>query len=240
MAGLLFRRETTRHWQRLLAVAAVLSCLGLASLAVDLPVATWLRSHRPRLTAFKDFRGVEREIVRLLNFSEAFAHGTGVAVLLAAVLALDPTLRRGRSGNAGWSDFARMVAATYAGGLAANLIKATIARVRPRAADLADLPSALATFGDGALALTDPGSSDLASFPSGHAATAAGLAAALSWRYPQATWFFAAIAALAAMQRVVSLAHYPSDVCCGAALGLVMAAVCLSCGPRPRAGSGMD
>jgi hypothetical protein len=77
-------------------------------------------------------------------------------------------------------------------------------------------------------------------FPSGHAATAAGLAAALSWRYPQATWFFAAIAALAAMQRVVSLAHYPSDVCCGAALGLVMAAVCLSCGPRPRAGSGMD
>lgn len=214
----------------MLAVAATLSCLGLAALAIDLPVASWLHAHRP-----------PREIVRLLNFSEAFAHGTGVAVLLAAVLALDPAVRpRGRSGDAGWGDFARMVAATYSGGLVANLIKATIARVRPRAADLADLPSALATFGDGALALPDPGSSDLASFPSGHAATAAGLAAALSWRYPQATWFFAAIATLAAMQRVVSLAHYPSDVGCGAALGLATAAVCLSFSSRPRPGPGMD
>lgn len=217
-------------------MAAALSCLGLAALAIDLPVATWLHSHRP-----------PREIVRLLNFSEVFAHGTGVAVLLAAVLALDPALRpRSPAGNAGWGDFARMVAATYAGGLAANLIKATIARVRPRAADLteladlADLPGALATFGDGALALSAPGSSDLASFPSGHAATAAGLAAALSWRYPQAAWFFAAIATLAAMQRVVSLAHYPSDVCCGAALGLTMASACLSFGSRPRQDPGMD
>ena len=223
-------RETVHLRRRLLALAAVLACLGLAALAIDLPVAEWLRGHRP-----------PREIVRLLNFSEVFAHGTGVAVFLAAVLALDPVLRpRGRSGNAGWHDFARMVAATYAGGLAANLIKATVARVRPRAADLADLPSALATFGDGALALPDPGSSDLASFPSGHAATAAGLAAALSWRYPQAAWFFAALATLAGMQRVVALAHYPSDVAFGAALGLTMAAACLSVGSRPRPASGMD
>lgn len=219
--------------RRLLAVAAALCCLGFAALAVDLPVAAWFRGHQP-----------PREIVRLLSFSEVFAHGTGVAVLLAAVLALDPTLRpRGGSGGRGWTDFARIVSATYAGGLAANLIKATVARVRPRAADLADLPGALATFGDGALALAEPGSADLASFPSGHAATAAGLAAALAWRYPHGCWFFAAIATLAALQRVVASAHYPSDVACGAALGLAMAAACLSVStPRPglRPGAGMD
>jgi membrane-associated phospholipid phosphatase len=216
--------------RRLLATAALLACLGVAALAIDPAVAIWFRTHRP-----------PREIARLLNFSEAFAHGTGVAVMLAAVFALDPTIRP-RRGGGGWSDFARMVAATYAGGLAANLIKATVARVRPRAADLAELTSGLATFGDGVLAMADPGSSDIASFPSGHAATAAGLAAALCWRYPHGTWFFATVATLAALQRVVSSAHYPSDVACGAALGLAAAAACLSVSPRARLQptSGMD
>jgi membrane-associated phospholipid phosphatase len=127
-----------------------------------------------------------------------------------------------------------MVAAAYAGGLVANLIKATVIRVRPRAADLANLPGVLHTFGAAALALPEPGSSDLASFPSGHAATAAGFAAALCWRYPQGAWFFALLAALAAAQRVVVSAHYPSDVACGAAVGLAAAAACLA-GPGSEA-----
>lgn len=217
--------------RRLLAGAVVLACLGLAALAIDLPVAAWFLVHRP-----------PREIVRLLNFSEVFAHGTGVAVLLVAVLALDPAIRsRSRSASVGWRCFARMVLASYAGGLAAQLVKGTVIRVRPRAADLADLPNVLATFSNGALSLADHGSSDLASFPSGHAATAAGLAAALSWRYPHASPFFAAMATLAALQRIVAKAHYPSDVACGAALGLAVAAACLTVRPGPlRQPSGMD
>lgn len=218
-----FARQLPR---RLLATAAGLACIGLAALLIDVPVATWFREHRP-----------PREIVRLLNFTEAFAHGTGVALLLAAVLALDPSFRpRRHGGGSVWRDFLRMVTAAYAGGLAANVIKATVARVRPRAADFADLPGVLHTFGDTALALPEPGSADLASFPSGHAATAAGLAAALCWRYPQGAWFFAVVATLAALQRVVSSAHYPSDVACGAALGLVTAAACLGA-PGGRGGS---
>jgi membrane-associated phospholipid phosphatase len=35
------------------------------------------------------------------------------------------------------------------------------------------------------------------------------------------------IATLAATQRIVSSAHYPSDVACGAAIGLLGAALCL-------------
>ncbi|MFN9368389.1 MAG: phosphatase PAP2 family protein [Planctomycetia bacterium] len=231
MAGSIDSPSVRQLPRRLIGGAAVLACLGIAALAIDVPVATWMRTHRP-----------PREITRLLNFSEAFAHGTGVAVFLIAVVAIDPSLRPGgRAGGRDWSNFVRMVSAAYAGGIAANVIKAMVARVRPRAADFVDLPGVMATFGDGALALADPGSSDLASFPSGHAATAAGLAAALAWRYPHGGWFFAAIAALSGLQRIVASAHYPSDVCCGAALGLLMAAACLSVIPRsrPRSGSGM-
>ena len=120
-----------------------------------------------------------------------------------------------------------MVVTAFAGGLMATLIKATLVdRVRPRAADLAAAVSSLATFGD-SLAANIASHSDINSFPSGHAATAAGLAAALAWKYPRGTWFFVALAAAAAAQRVASLAHYPSDVLMGAAVGLLSAAFLL-------------
>jgi len=128
----------------------------------------------------------------------------------------------------------RMVAATFAGGIMANVIKFTpLDRVRPRAADLSAVASALATFGD-TIATTVGSHSDINSFPSGHSATAAGLAAALVWKYPRGTWLFLLLAASAAAQRIATSAHYPSDVFMGAALGLACAAAML--GPsRPHA-----
>lgn len=216
--------------RRLLALAAVVACLGALSLAVDLPVARWCKSAR-----------LPREALRLVNFSEAFAHGTGAAALLVVVLALDPSLRLplpGRSGP-GARDFLRLVAATFTGGLVVDLVKASVERVRPRAADLASLASAMGTFGDSALAAGAGGRSDMTSFPSGHSAVAAGFAAALAWRYPRGAAVFAVIAILAAAQRVVSSAHYPSDVACGAAFGLLCAAICLG-GRAPDATSRPD
>ncbi|MFH1033174.1 MAG: phosphatase PAP2 family protein [Pseudomonadota bacterium] len=64
--------------------------------------------------------------------------------------------------------------------------------------------------------------SDLLSFPSGHAATSFAVAAALSVFYPRMAWLFYALAALIALGRVVSNAHYLSDVMAGAALGLAV------------------
>jgi membrane-associated phospholipid phosphatase len=242
--------------RRLLAIAATLACLGSAALAVDLPVARWFKGHRP-----------PSEINRLLNLSEAFAHGTGVAVILLVAAVLDPSLTalgrptRGRGGmrSAGETttagepmaesasargpllrrltatDLFRLVAAAYAGGLVVDVIKAVVDRVRPRAADLHGTASALATFGEQAAAWAREqavtSASDLNSFPSGHSATAAGLAAALSWKYPRGAWAFAALAVCGASQRVVSLAHYPSDACLGLAIGLAAAALLL--GDRP-------
>jgi membrane-associated phospholipid phosphatase len=47
------------------------------------------------------------------------------------------------------------------------------------------------------------------------------------------------LAAAAALQRVVTSAHYPSDVACGAAMGLIGAACCLG-GPRAIRGTMAD
>lgn len=212
-----------------LLVAAGLAAVGIVLLAVDLPVARWFRAHR-----------LPGDLGRLVDLSEVFAHGLGVAVLLAVTTALDPTLRGMAAAR---RDLLRLVAAAYAGGLVVDLIKLVVTRVRPRAADLSAVASALGTFGTAAVdghlmagGLTGK-SSDLMSFPSGHAATAAGLATALCWKYPHGIPVFVLLATMAAAQRVVSSAHYPSDTAFGAAVGVALAAACLGCS-RPAGEAG--
>jgi membrane-associated phospholipid phosphatase len=205
--------------RRLIATAVTLACLGGLALSIDVDVARWCKTgHLPK------------ELLRFLNFSEVFGHGLGVGTLLVAAAVLDPSLagRRvmPRLGRLPLSpDWARMVAATFAGGIMANVIKElAVDRVRPRAADLTAAASAFATFGN-TLATHVASHADVNSFPSGHSATAAGLAAALAWKYPRGTGLFAVLAASAAAQRVATSAHYPSDVLFGAALGLACAAI---------------
>ena len=202
----------------LLAAATGLIAAGAAAFCIDLPVAEWFKAHR-----------VPGEIGRLVNLLEISGHSLGAAIVLIAVVTLDRTLRMpipGRFG-AGEQVFTKMIAATYLGGLLVDVIKVSVERVRPRAADLASVASWLGTFGDGSLAVDKPHLNDLMSFPSGHSAVAAGLAAALAWRYPHGWVLFALLAGATAIQRVVTSAHYPSDVACGAAVGLIGAACCL-------------
>ncbi|MGB8852311.1 MAG: phosphatase PAP2 family protein [Pirellulales bacterium] len=202
--------------QRLCAIAFGLLFVGAACLPLDVPIAAWIKTH-----------GLPRELNRLLNFMEIFAHGTGITVLFLALLAIDPSLR---SRPAWPGTFARMVAALLTASACTSLLKSLIERVRPRAADLGSLASVFGTFGTSSL-IDGRGGADVLSFPSGHAGAAAAFAAALAWRYPQGTAAFAVIAALAATQRVSSSAHYPSDIAFGAAVGLLAASVWL--GPPP-------
>lgn len=219
-----------RYRTSLLCLAGGLAVLGCLVMPFDLAVAGWCKSHR-----------LPREVMRLLNFAEIFGHGTGVAMLMAALLVIDRSLvgrqaaataTRAVSDAFGTARFAflRMVAAICAGGLTVDLIKLQVARVRPHAADLAAVPTVLGTFGTAALARDASSRSDIMSFPSGHSAVAAALAAALGWRYQHGRPAFAALALLAGLQRVAASAHYPSDVAFGAAIGLACAAICL--GPR--------
>ena len=248
---------------RLLVAAAILTGLGLASLAIDLPVAQWCRADpiaKPfvRVTNLSEllthrtdvaillFRAIWKEFLKVVNFAEVFAQGTGVAILLFTVLWLDPSLAfpslrwpairwPSFQPRAGQQNFARLIGAAAAGGLLTDGLKLLVERVRPRAAGLADLlanGSGLDTFGTSSL-VAATSHSDLHSFPSGHAAVAAGLAAGLSWKYPRGLPLFALFAVLASLQRVATQAHYPSDVCWGAACGLLGATIFL--GNKPPA-----
>jgi membrane-associated phospholipid phosphatase len=215
-------------------VAGLLVVLGCLAFLVDVPVAEWCRQHR-----------LPREIAKLVDFAELFGHGLGAAVLLAIGLALDPLLRQASGLAAARWDIARLLAATYAGGLLiVDVLKLAVDRVRPRAAEFASISSVFDTFGTGVWrAAGEPDvviklgkAADLMSFPSGHAAVAAGLATALAWKYPHGLPVFACLAAAAAAQRLFSSAHYPSDVLFGAACGVAAAAVCLGVS-RPSGGS---
>lgn len=208
----------------MLVIAATLAVAGVAALTIDVPVAVWCKTHR-----------LPGEIGRLINLLEVSGHSLGAAIMLIAAAVLDRSLAVPRPGRFGPAEraFSRMVAATYFGGLVVDAIKVSVERVRPRAADLAGLASPFATFGDASLAAATPHAADLMSFPSGHSAVAAGLAAALAWRYPRGVPLFIFLAAATALQRVVSSAHYPSDTAFGAAVGLVAAAACLGAG-SPR------
>ena len=218
--------------RRLAAAAFALVLAGSAALTIDLPVAAWCKAG-----------GVPKELLRFLNFSEVFAHTMGVTVLLVAALVLDPglafpSLRWPAIRWPSWQPtaaqqrMARMIGATACGGLMVDLVKACVDRARPRAIDLASLASAYTTFG-----LVPAGSShsDANSFPSGHAAVACGLFAALAWRYPRGRWLFLMLAVSASLQRVATSAHYPSDVCLGAAFGLAGAMLFLTDRPTRSA-----
>jgi membrane-associated phospholipid phosphatase len=219
--------EPTTRWRplagRLTAAAAVAAC-GVLSLGIDLPVAEWFRRHR-----------LPGDLARLVDFSEVFAHGLGAAVVLGVTVSLDPLLRQVGRLAAARRDVVRLCLAAYAGGLVVDLLKAVVVRVRPRSCDFDAIGSALDTFGPGAAAMVPGGagegvlrkSVELMGFPSGHAAVAAGLATALAWKYPHGRWVFLLVAACAGFQRVAASAHFPSDVGCGAAIGIAAAALCL-------------
>ncbi|MEU6770211.1 phosphatase PAP2 family protein [Streptomyces sp. NPDC046759] len=64
---------------------------------------------------------------------------------------------------------------------------------------------------------------DSSSFPSGHTAAAVAFTAAVVTAWPAAGALCAVPAAMVALERVQSGAHYPSDVVTGAAIGLASA-----------------
>jgi membrane-associated phospholipid phosphatase len=219
-------------WTRLL-VAGGLAVAGLLALAIDLPVAEWFRDHR-----------LPKELNRYLNFAEVFGHGIGVAMIMLGAFVLDGSLRFPSltwpairwptyQPTAQKRHAARMLGGLLAGPLLVLLLKQLVDRVRPRAADFSEAADVFATFGRGLLAAGAGGGSDLDSFPSGHSATAAALASVLIWKYPRGRWFFVLVAASACLQRLASSAHYPSDACLGAAIGVLGAAMVLGCEESP-------
>lgn len=169
-------------------------------LALDLTVAEWAR------------QGLfPRWIVKAAQLSECFAHGYGVVACAVLVWLLDDLRSR-----------AFYIAFTSLGaGLVADLVKLCIFRIRPRDFDFAG--DVWSTFDSWFPIVSHPFSDLSSSMPSSHAATAAGLAFALITVYPRGKPLFFALLLFAGLQRIFSLAHFPSDVFVGAGLGWLCA-----------------
>jgi membrane-associated phospholipid phosphatase len=233
-----FGEATLPYHLRLLRRAAFLVVLGLLAFSIDVPVAAWFKdggwpAETPRFVLV-----LASVTKRLITLSEVFAHTLCVAIILALTLRLDPGLAwpSFRRQALRWPSFqptlaqelfARMLSATITAGLLADLIKLIVDRVRPRAADFSMHATVWDTFRASVIDTVTGSHSNVNSFPSGHSAMAAGLAATLAWRYPRGRWFFAIFAAMAAAQRILSSAHFPSDTCFGAAVGLAGASLFL-------------
>ncbi|MFH1266036.1 MAG: phosphatase PAP2 family protein [Planctomycetota bacterium] len=188
---------------RLVVLAVLLLVAAAGALAVDCPLARWcVDDHCPR------FFGL------LFGVCEPFGNGLGVLVIVLAVYVLDPRRRA-----AVW----RLLTMSLGAGLAANVVKMLVVRIRPHKFDFQG--TVQDTFGQW-LPLVSAGSGRQ-SFPSAHTATAVGLAVALSWLYPRGRWLFAAFAVMVACQRMERGAHYLSDTLCGAAIGCLVATACL-------------
>ena len=156
------------------------------------------------------------DIERLVDLTESFAHGSGVAIILISVFILVPEQRR---------RMPRLVACPLLAGIAATLLKLIVPRVRPISM-MDNIDGVIGHWGAG---WGHPGPVEslyaVESFPSGHTATAFGLAIGLSWVFPRGRWLFLTLAVLAGFQRIMLTAHWTSDVIAGAMLGLVIAGV---------------
>jgi membrane-associated phospholipid phosphatase len=190
--------------------AAVLSALGVAALAIDVPLARWAQ------------QGIAPTVLqKICSLSEAVGHGAGVILIVVIIAILDP-----------WHRYTipRILAAGLGSGLAANALKLVLARTRPNHFDWRG--RGLDSFGQWFPLLDNQ--SWYQSFPSSHAATAAGVAIVLACIYPRGRWLFPAFAILAGLQRVLDEAHFLSDVFWGGAVGCIFAPLCVYGSPLAR------
>ena len=190
-------------------VPCLLLAASACALLIDVPLAT--------VFAAKQLpEGLDRPLREGLEICEAFGHGFGASLILVAVAVLDPRQKR----SLGW-----MFAGSLGAGLMANSVKLLIRRTRPRDFDWTGT-SVWDTF-----VRDDSGGGGMQSFPSSHTAVAVGLAVVLMTAYPRGRWFFVAMAIFVGMQRIVSSAHFPSDVFAGAVVGWLVGTVSASMMP---------
>jgi membrane-associated phospholipid phosphatase len=201
-------------------LSAILALAAVAALSIDVPVVMAIRHWTDPASAQRN-RTIDNYFAHIDVF-ETFGHGAGVLLILFMVHQLDPARR--------WA-IPRLAACAFASGGAADLVKLLLARTRPYDLPLGFHDSVWATFHQWFPGFSDQGG--LQSFPSAHTATAVGLAAGLIWLYPQGRTLFIALAVLVGCQRITARAHFPSDVCFGAALGAAISTLLLYAGPLP-------
>lgn len=166
------------------------------------------------ITRALDMTGETGDLRRITAMSEIFAHGFGVAIAVCLIFCFAPQR---------WRMLPRFLASFLLASLSVNLTKHLVIRRRPQSFSL--IPDEVSETWNPPTNAPVEWNSDylLQSFPSGHSATALCLAIGLSWLFPRGRFLFFTLAIMAMLQRVMFLAHWPSDVLFGAAIAVMVA-----------------
>lgn len=198
-------RRSTIEGRRFAAMIALLVCASVLATALlgDAMVTEVMRGVPP---------GLKSAFLQITKMGESgWIFALGLIVLLGALL----VRRRGLGARmdaalgvlAGRAFF--IIAVNAVSGLLSLAVKMIFGRARPR------LYESFGAFHFDMFSIK----SSVLSFPSGHAVTAFATATALAFMAPRAGKALIAVALLISVSRIVTGAHYPSDVIAGIALG---------------------
>lgn len=171
------------------------ACSGAAAILSYCFIDSWAQATSARF----GFRGDVRELFDLVG---SFGHAYFCVFVLLSIWWLDPKNRK--------SIVLIIASLLFAGGITDG-IKSVIQRPRPAIVAGVPVEASESVFGK----------SQLQSFPSGHTTSAFALATSLALVYTHARGYFFVLAALVGIQRVITQAHYPSDVLVGAMIGML-------------------
>jgi membrane-associated phospholipid phosphatase len=203
----------------LIALACILLIVGCAALPFDIQISSIARG-----------RKIPGDLNKAVQMGETFGHFSGAIAILSALLVIDLAHRK---------KLIQVAIFTTICGVTANMAKHVIPRYRPHSIDASPIPiiNGWDTWG-----VAWSGSwfdESTRSFPSGHAATAVALAIGLMIVYPRGRWIFGVFAVVACLQRLVSGAHFLSDIMGGALISMAWSILLMryaepdACEPKP-------
>jgi membrane-associated phospholipid phosphatase len=189
---------------RPLLLAALLLGAFVVALAIDHPLLALVRADNRETVERRDLYQIFRQVGHILTWAiiAAALLGTEFARSVRGTIALNV-----------WRRPLLLILSPALAGLAAELLKILLRRQRPTLTpEYAFRPIADSFWNASGLGL-----------PSSHAAVAFGGACAAAMLFRGSGWILLPVAALCACTRMISNAHYPSDVTLGAIVGFLVA-----------------
>ncbi len=203
-------REETRkfHLAALLWLSVISLLLVPMATLLDIPIARWCQADL-----------LPQEIGKMLDLSLIYAHGSGIFLILVAILMMAPTKR--------WK-MPRLATLALGSGAVATLVKMFVLRPRPNSLrlDLATNEHAWIWSFDWTLSRVAEYDAGMRAFPSGYLATATALTVGLWIVVPRGRPLFLAFCIGTMLQRMYCGSHFLSDLFGSAAVGLGWCYIC--------------
>ncbi|MDB4622048.1 phosphatase PAP2 family protein [Rubripirellula sp.] len=203
-------QEETRkfHLAALLWLSIISLLLVPMATLLDVPIARWCHAdHLPQ------------EFSKMLDLSLIYAHGSGIFLILVAIMMMAPTKR--------WK-MPRLATLALGSGAVATLVKMFVLRPRPNSLrlDLATNEHAWIWSFDWTLSRIAEYDAGTRAFPSGYLATATALTVGLWIVVPRGRPLFLAFCIGTMLQRLYCGSHFLSDLFGSAAVGLSWCYIC--------------